>query len=80
MPASKDVRYGSAVTMMFCFCSLEIIFINSKFKVVDKVVLRPWVMVYIPKTKAKYIIEAYPGKLENIKVGDEIKIELNLSF
>lgn len=74
MPSTKDVRYGSAVTMWFCLHSLDIIFVNMKYKVVDKVTLRPWKSTYVPKEAGKYVIEAYPGILKNIKVGDTVKI------
>ena len=76
MPTKKDVRYGCAVTMYFVFYPLEIIFVNSKYKVVDKVVLKPWKSTYIPREAAKYVIESKVGLLENIKVGDSVTIQI----
>lgn len=75
MPTDKDVKFGASVTMMFCLYSLEIIFVNSKFKVVDKVILKPWKITYVPKSECRYVIESYPGNLKEIKIGDTIKIE-----
>ncbi len=76
MPSDKDVKFGSSVTMFFCFYPLEILFVNSKYEVVDKKILRPWVPNYTPKEASKYIIESEVGSLKNIKIGDKIKIEL----
>lgn len=72
---NKDVKYGAAITMWFCFMSYEILCINSNFKVVDKVVLRPFKTTYIPKDKCKYVIESLPGTFESIKEGDVVRIK-----
>lgn len=74
MPVKKDVRYGCAVTMYFVFSPLQIIFVNTKFKVVDKVTLKPWKSTYIPKAPAKYVIEGEVGTFDKIKVGDKVSI------
>lgn len=75
MPSNKDVRYGASVTMLFCLHPLEILFVNSKFEIVDKVILKPWVPNYTPKKSCKYVIEAYPGRLNQIQIGDKVKID-----
>jgi len=77
MPTKKDVRFGASVTMMFCFSAMEIIFINQKFKVVDKVVLPAWKISYIPKEACTFVIESTVGKFENINIGDIVEIKIN---
>ncbi|MFP4402439.1 MAG: DUF192 domain-containing protein [Candidatus Nanoarchaeia archaeon] len=74
-PGNEDVQYGATITMWFCFFKYEILFINSNKEVVDKVILRPWRMSYIPKEKCKYVIESLPNTFELIKIGDRIKIK-----
>ena len=74
MPTQKDVRFGSTVTMWFCFHRLEILFVNSNFEVVDKAILRPFKNSYTPIKECIYVIECFPGKLNKIKIGDKIKI------
>ena len=74
MPTEEDVKFGASVTMFFCIHPLEIIFVNTKYEVVDKKVLRTWVPNYTPKEKCKYVIEAYPGILKDIEIGDKIQI------
>lgn len=75
MPTKEDVKFGASVTMFFCFYGLDIIFVNTKFEVVDKKTLKPWVANYTPKQPCKYVIESTIGKFENIKIGDKVKIE-----
>ena len=76
MPSTKDVKFGASVTMMFCFSSMEIIFVNSSMQVVDKVVLKPWKMSYTPKKECRYVIESSIGTFKNIEIGDILNIEL----
>ena len=75
MPSTKDVKFGSAVTMMFCFHHYEIIFVNSKFKVVDKVILKPFKSTYVPKAAAKYVVESLPNRFSMIEIGDKVEIK-----
>mgnify|MGYP006270758429 FL=1 len=74
MPTDKDVRYGASVTMMFVFSSLDIIFVNSKYEVVDKITLKPWVTTYVPKKECRYIIEGSKKTFKNINIGDKVEI------
>ena len=76
-PVKKDIRYGASVTMFFCFSTMDILFVNTKFKVVDKVTLKTWVPNYTPKEACKYVIESSKGKFKDIKIGDKVILELN---
>jgi uncharacterized membrane protein (UPF0127 family) len=78
MPTKEDVRFGASITMWFCFSDMEIIFVNTKFKVVDKVTLKTWVSTYVPKEKCKYVIESTVGKFKDINVGDTVKLDFTL--
>jgi len=77
MPAIKDVKFGASVTMYFCFSEMDILFVNSKMKVVDKVTLKPWVTSYTPKEECKYVFESSKGKFKDIKIGTKINLEFN---
>lgn len=74
MPVKDDVQFGAAVTMMFCFHKMEIIFINSKYEIVDKVILKPWRVSYIPKQPCHYVIESLPGTFKDFNIGDRVEI------
>ena len=71
----EEVKFGASVTMLFCFFSLDIIFVNSKNKIVDRVTLKPFKPIYVPKEKCLYIVEVYKGGFSKLKIGDYIKIE-----
>ena len=75
LPLDEDVKFGAAVTMWFCFSSMNILFINSEYKVVDNIELKPWKLSYIPKDKCLYVIESTPNKFKNIKIGDSVEIK-----
>ena len=75
MPAKSDVKFGSSVTMLFCFSDMQILFVNSNFEVVDKKTLKTWTPSYTPKKPCKYIIESIPHKFDEIKIVDKIEIE-----
>ena len=75
LPSSKDVKFGASITMLFCFVDMQIIFINSEFKVVDKKNLKTWTSNYTPKKPCKYIIESTIGKFDKIKIGDLVSIK-----
>ena len=74
IPSKKDTKFGSSVTMFFCFSDMQILFINSDFEVVDKKTLKTWTLSYTPKKPCKYIIESIPHKFDNIKIGNKIEI------
>lgn len=75
-PSRKNKKYSSAITMLFCFSKYEILFIDKDFKVVDKTILPPFKLTYIPKKPCKYVIESIPNSFKDIKIGNKIKIEL----
>lgn len=75
MPARSDVKFGSSVTMFFCFYPYHILFVNSEFEVVDRIVLKPWRASYTPKKAAKYVFESTAGKFNSIKIGDKVELQ-----
>lgn len=77
MPVEKDVKFGAAVTMWFCFYKMDILFINSSYIVVDKITLSPWKLSYIPKEKCMYVIESTAGKFDTISIGDHVDLFLD---
>lgn len=74
MPVKSDVKFGASVTMFFCFYSMEILFVNSKFRVVDKKILKPWRANYTPKNPCMYVIESSVGKFSDVNIGDTINL------
>ena len=75
VPTKTNTRFNARVTMLFCFSSMDILFVNSNFKIVDKVTLKPFRFSYLPKKPCKYIIESVENKFEKLKVGDLVEIK-----
>lgn len=68
----KESRAG--ITMLFCFYPMDVIFVDSNNVVVDKVVLKPWILSYAPKKPYKYVIESATDSFKHINSGDKISI------
>ena len=63
-----------ALHMWFVFFPIDLAFLDSNFRVVEvKLNFKPFT-TYVPNSKAKYIIEAPAGRLNNTEVGDEIAL------
>jgi uncharacterized membrane protein (UPF0127 family) len=75
MPSKSDKKFGCSVTMLFVFSSLDILFINKNYEVVDKKTLKPFLFSYTPKKPCKFVIESLPQTFKSIKIGDKIKIK-----
>jgi uncharacterized membrane protein (UPF0127 family) len=70
---SSDSRINSGITMFFCFMELGIVWVNRNGEVVDTTVARPWRLSYLPQAPARYVIEADPGLVECVRLGDHLK-------
>ncbi|MCB9431727.1 MAG: DUF192 domain-containing protein [Ardenticatenaceae bacterium] len=66
-------RALTAVHMLFVFCNLAIIWVNSQGEIVDTALGRPWRPAYIPRRPAQYVIELHPDWLTQLQPGDHIQ-------
>ena len=69
----QDSRVNSAITMLFVFFDLGVIWVDGSGKIVDKKLARSWRLSYSPKEPAQYVIECHPNILEKIQIGDHIE-------
>ena len=69
---SSDSRINSGITMFFCFMELGIVWVNGDGEVVDTTIARPWRPSYLPQAPARYAIEADPGIVERVRLGDHL--------
>jgi len=70
---SSDSRVNSGITMLFCFIDLGVIWVDTNGMVVDTVVAKPWRPSYLPQAPARYAIEADPGIIQYVKIGDRVE-------
>lgn len=71
----SESRMGSSIHMMFVFFPIDVLFLDSKGKIVDAVQgLRPWALNCTPKKPAKFIVEMPEGsvKSKRLKTGERI--------
>jgi uncharacterized membrane protein (UPF0127 family) len=69
---SSDSRINSSIHMMFMWMDLAVIWINSKFEVVDSLLARRWKLAYLPKHPAKYVLETGVHNLNDFNIGDRV--------
>ncbi len=70
-----DSRLNASIHMMFMWMDLAIIWINSEYVVVDRVLARRWKMGYFPKKAARYVLETGTSHLQEFNLGDKIRFE-----
>jgi len=68
-----DSRVSAAVTMLFVFFDLAIIWVNEAGRIVDTTVARAWRLSYGPQAPARYVVEGHPSLLQQVKTGDHIQ-------
>jgi undecaprenyl-diphosphatase len=61
---------ATAITMLFVFFPIAVIWLNSDKRVVDKTLARPWRLIYASERPACYYIEAHPCALDKVEIGD----------
>jgi len=71
----SESRANTTIHMFFMFFSIGVVWLDSKGKVVDKCFAKPWRPVYAPKSPAQYFIEARPGILDKVKIGDVLRFD-----
>lgn len=71
----KETKHNSAIHMFFVFYPISIIWLNNEHIIVDKKRFYPFHPLYVPKLKAKYILELPIEKGETLNIGDKINIE-----
>ncbi len=68
----QDSRVNAAITMLFVFFDLGVIWVNGSGRVVDKKLAKSWHLSYSPKEPAQFVVESHPIILDKIKIGDHI--------
>jgi uncharacterized membrane protein (UPF0127 family) len=71
----SDSRVNSSIHMMFMRMDLAVIWINSDFKVVDRVLARRWKLAYLPRSAAKFVLETGINHIDEFDIGDKVCFE-----
>jgi len=71
----SDSKLNSSIHMMFMRIDLAIIWINSEFVVVERVLARKWKLGYIPSQPARYVLETSIDRLNDFNIGDKVSFQ-----
>ena len=72
---SRDSIINTSIHMLFMFFDITVIWINSDFKVVDKILAKKWFPFYFPHQPAKYILECHPCQIEKFQINETVNIQ-----
>ncbi len=62
----------TSIHMLFMFFSIATVWLDKEGRVVDKVLAKPWRLIYAPHKPAQYFVEARPSLLDRVAVGDRL--------
>ncbi len=69
----RDTIVNTSIHMLFVFMDLAVFWIDSQMTIVDKVLARSWHLAYLPRARAKYILEIHPNRLNDYEIGDKVE-------
>jgi uncharacterized membrane protein (UPF0127 family) len=71
----SENRANTTIHMFFMFFSIGVVWLDASGKVVDKCFAKPWRPAYAPGSPAQYFIEAKPGILNKVQIGDVLRFD-----
>ena len=76
IPQDIQIKERSSIHSLFMRFELALVFIDEENLIYEIADLKPW-KYYVPKKRAKYIIEFDKNEFENydLKIGDEIELK-----
>ena len=70
----KESRVDTAIHMMFMNFDITVLWLNKELAVVDKALAKRWVPIYLPKIRAKYVVELHASQFSNFSIGDRLSL------
>lgn len=71
---NNETRINTSIHMLFMNYDLTVLWLDKQMVIVDKVVAKKWVPIYIPKKPAQYVIELHPAKFSEYSIGDQLML------
>ena len=69
---NKESIVDTSIHMMFMNFNITVLWLNKDLVVVDKVLAKRWVLIYLPKVRAKYVVELHASQFSNFSIGDQL--------
>ena len=71
----RESAAASSIHMFFVFFAIAAVWLDENRCVVDAKLAKPWRPFYASAKPARYLIEAQPGLLERVQVGDQLTFD-----
>lgn len=69
----RESRVETSIHMLFVWTDLAVLWLDSSFCIVDKVLARSWRPYYAPGTSSRYVVELNPSRLDEYNIGDTLE-------
>ena len=69
---NNETRINTSIHMMFMNYDITVLWLDKQMVIIDKVLARKWVPIYIPKKPAQYVIELHHSKFSEYSIGDKL--------
>lgn len=69
---NNETRVNTSIHMMFMNYDLTVLWLDKQMVIIDKVLAKKWVPIYIPKKPAQYVIELHRSKFPEYSIGDKL--------
>jgi len=72
---NQESKHDSAVHTLFVFQSIDLVYLDSNWNVVDVLKTKQFFPYYAPKTPAKYLLELPQGMGDSFKIGEKLEYD-----
>ncbi len=70
----RESRLNTAIHMFFMNFDITVLWLNENLFIVDKVLAKKWMPMYLPKQRAKYVVELHSSKFGDYAVGQQLLV------
>lgn len=71
----NQTRINTSIHMLFMNYDLTLLWLDQSLVVVDKVLAKKWVPIYLSKKPAQYVLELHPSKISEFSIGEQLIME-----
>jgi uncharacterized membrane protein (UPF0127 family) len=71
----RESKVETTIHMLFMRFPIATLWLDAGGTVVDKVLAKPWRLQYTPRKPAQYFIEAAPGLLDRVAIGERLTFD-----
>lgn len=69
---NNETRINTSIHMMFMNYDITVLWLDKQWVIIDKILARKWVPIYIPKKPAQYVVELHHSKFSEYSIGDKL--------